>query len=276
MKILNISEMNRMKKILKKLFKKQHIDKPKARKIRVGIDINEILRARWAQFDKYYYDEFGENGIPKEPYVYDFFKNYEWKDKEEITNELKEPENMPDKISPVHYQVDEKTGEAPVDSFLFKGKDKKIIPAKEVYNRFMYEDFAFEIHGTANLMHKNLDLDAKNLFLKYKDDVEFVVISNENFFSIPSTLFFLSKMTSRFTNYCFVDKTLEMWNKVDILITTDPEILTNKIPNSKFLIKVKRPYNEKLNKHFLEIVKLKDLIDNKVFEKIIKFKINEK
>ena len=43
----------------------------------VGIDIDEILRAKWLQFDKYYVEEFGLDGVPKEQeYVYDFFNNF--------------------------------------------------------------------------------------------------------------------------------------------------------------------------------------------------------
>ena len=83
------------------------------KKIRIGIDINEVLRARWLQFDRFYVQEFGEEGVPKEqPYVYDFFKNYQWKDTVEKIKELKEPEEMPDDINPIHFQTDEKTGEA--------------------------------------------------------------------------------------------------------------------------------------------------------------------
>ena len=50
------------------------------RKIKVGISIDEILRAKWLQFDRYYVQEFGEDGVPDNPYVYDFFNNYKFND----------------------------------------------------------------------------------------------------------------------------------------------------------------------------------------------------
>ena len=61
-----------------------------------------------------------------------------------------------------------------------------------------------------------------------------------------------------------------MWDNIDILITSDPEILKQNKPWGKKLIKVKRPYNESIkNKNTLEITHFIDLINNKKFEKII-------
>lgn len=243
------------------------------KKIRIGIDINEVLRARWLQFDRFYVQEFGEEGVPKEqPYVYDFFKHYQWKDTVEKIKELKEPEDMPDNINPTHYQADEKTGEVDADAFLFK-KEKEIeLTARDVYDRFMYEDFAFEIFGSATMMYKGMDLHLKNFLYKYNKFADFTIMSVENVFTIPPTLFFLSKITSRFKNYKFVEESHQMWDDIDILITSDPELLKMGTPWGRKLIKVKRPYNEDIKAGSLEILQINDLIDNKEFEKIIKYK----
>jgi len=240
-------------------------------KLRVGIDINEILRAKWLQFDRFYSQEFGEDQHVAK-YVYDFFKEYKWEDTVEVINELKEPGEMPENISPVEYQVDEKTGEANADIFLFKAPEKNVISAKDMYNRFMYEDYVFEIHASATMMYKGMDLHVKNFCLKYGNTADFTLFSVENQFSIPPTLFFLSKMTSRFKNYCFVDDSLDMWKNVDVLITTDPKILELGCPWGKKLIKMKRPYNENIKVGSLEVLQIADLIDNPDFEKIIKYK----
>lgn len=41
-----------------------------SKKLTIGIDIDEVLRAKWIQFDKHYIEEFGEEGTPKDnPYV---------------------------------------------------------------------------------------------------------------------------------------------------------------------------------------------------------------
>ncbi|HPC09678.1 MAG TPA: hypothetical protein PLN85_01235 [archaeon] len=247
----------------------------KINKKNVGIDIDEILRAKWLQFDKYYVEEFGLDGVPKEQeYVYDFFNNYKFNDVEEIIKELKEPEDIPENISPLEYQLNDKN-EAPADFLLFKKENKIKLTSKEVYNRFMYEDYLFEIHGSAPMMYRNMDVDVNKFYDKYCDTVNFTLFSVENRFSIPPTLFFLSKIKSRFENIRFVKKSIEMWNNIDILITTDPEILKLGTPWFKKLIKVKRPYNEKFNSYSMEILQIAELIENKDFEKIIKYKKNE-
>lgn len=69
-------------------------------------------------------------------------------------------------------------------------------------------------------------------------------------------------MTSRFKEYKFVDNSLDMWKNVDILITSDPEILKLGEPWGKKLIKVKRPYNEDIKAGSLEILQINDLIEN--------------
>ena len=240
-------------------------------KLMIGIDINEVLRAKWLQFDRYYAQEFGDEKIPDQPYVYDFFKEYYWKDTVETIKEMREPEETPENINPIDYQIDEK-GESAADFLLFKKEKKVELTAKQVYNRFMYEDFLFEIHGSAPKMYPQLDLDVNNFLLKYDNTVDFTVMSVENRFSIPPTLFFLSKISSRFKNYKFFDKSVDMWKHVDILITTDPELIKLGAPWGKKIIKLKRPYNDKIKGGSLEVLQIADLIDNKEFEKIIKYK----
>ena len=71
---------------------------------------------------------------------------------------------------------------------------------------------------------------------------------------------------------CFVDKATEMWKDIDVLITTDPEILQLGAPWGQKLIKVKRPYNENIKSGSLEILQIAELYENPEFEKIIKFK----
>jgi len=245
------------------------------RKKRIGIDINEVLRAKWLQFDRFYSQEFGDEGIPEQPYVYDFFKHYKFNNIVEETKELKDVDEIPKNINPLDYQKDE-NGEAPADIFLFKKTKKNNLTAKDVYNRFMYEDYLFELHASPTVMYRGMDLDVNNFLLEYDNHVDFTVLSVENKFSIPPTLFFLSKMTCRFKKYKFVNNNNDMWKGIDILITTDPELLLKGAPFQKKIIKVNRPYNEKIKTNGLEILQIKDLINNKEFEKIIKYKNNKK
>lgn len=241
----------------------------------IGIDINEVLRARWIQFDKYYIQEFGDKGVPLDnSYVYDFFKYYKFEDKIIIEKELKEPEQMPD-ISDIYYQVDNKTGECIADDFVFKPSKRIYLSKEEVYNKFLYHDYCFEIFGAAPLYYYNINVDVNNLYNKYKDNINLVVLSVENYYTISPTLFFLSKSMIKFKNIHFVDNPLDMWKFCDILITTDPSILSYGEPWSKKLIKVVRPYNENIKVGSLCINNINDLLDNQKFEKLIKIKKNK-
>jgi len=242
------------------------------KKLRIGIDINEVLRARCLQINRFYAEEFGEEGIPENWYVFDVFKNYKWSDTIEYTKDLKEPEDCPEHINPIDYQVDETTGEAPADFALFKPKKENRLTAKEMYNRFMYEDYVFEIHASAPIMYRGMDLHVKNFYEKYKNSAEFVIVSKENEFSTPSTLFFLSKMMCRFPKYIFYKNDENIWDSIDILVTTDPDILDGIIPEDKNVIKLIRPYNEECNKGLIsDILQLNDLSENGEFEKIINY-----
>jgi len=243
-----------------------------SKKLKIGIDIDEVLRAKWVQFEKYYNEEFGEDGIPADPYTSDFFGSYKFNDTTEKIKVLKEPEEMPDNINPIEYQVDSRFNEAPADAFLFKKPEEIKLSAKEVYNRFLYEDYLFEIHGAAPKTYTNVDIHVNNFLEKYQDFAEFSVVAVENKFSIPPTLFFLSKVSARFRNYRFIDKITDVWNHVDVYITADSELLKGGAPWGKKLIKIKRPFNEKINVGALQVFQISDLNDNKKFEKIIKFK----
>jgi len=239
------------------------------KKLKIGIDINEVLRARWLQFDRFYDQEFGGEESAPTNYVYDFFGKYPWKDTVEITKDLKEPEDMPEDINPLDYQHNDELGEAPADAFLFKTPEEVHLTARQVYNRFLYEDYLFEIFAAAPMMYKDMDLQVNEFYFKYKDFADFVIVSKENQFSIPSTLFFLSKIRCRFNNFRFVETNEQMWEDIDILITTDPELLDGPKKSS---IKLLRPYNEGCFEGIITpVLQVNDLKDNPEFEKIINY-----
>jgi len=237
------------------------------KKVKIGIDINEILRAKWLQFDRYYLNEFGEEGVPaKIPYVYDYFNTYAWNATSEQINVLKE--KFDDNFNTLDYVVDEETGEAPVDTFI---SNKEIVSetALEVYNKFMHLDFVFEISGSAPFMYKGLDLDLKNFLYKYGKFIDVTIFSVENVHTIPPTLFFLSRIMSRFSTYKFVENSTDIIEDVDVIITTDPKLLNVKLPEGKTIIKVNRPYNVDNGTDYSSVLQLVELVDNVEFEKLI-------
>jgi len=237
------------------------------KKLMVGVDINEVLRAQWLKFDMLYVEEFGEEGAPsaEEAYTFDFYKSYKWKAVSETINVLKEPEETPDDINPVDYQPDA-SGFVPADALLTRKETTKLT-AREVYKRFMFVDFVFELYARAPQMYRGIDLHVQQFVKKYSETVDFSIVSVENWFTIPSTLSFLSTMLSRFKNIKFVDESLEKWDGIDILITADPEVLNN-VPDGKIAIIMKRPFNTSCN-GTIEALQVADLLNNKEFQTLI-------
>lgn len=213
-------------------------------KPKLGIDIDEILRAKWLAFDRYYVEEFGEEGVTEPFDTYDLRNHYKFVETEEVqeflNDDFLENESM-QKISPKEYVVDEKTGRAAVDNIALR-KENKVYTADEMFEKFLYTDYCYDIHGSAPKLYMNADVDL-NVFLKLFSeyfDVFFYVKTNK--VAIPSTLFFLSKMRIEVKNIFFAYDDQEIWDKLDWIITTNPNMLENK-PEGKTTIKLTRLYN---------------------------------
>lgn len=235
----------------------------------IAVDINEVLRALAQQFDTMYRKEFEtEDGEEVEAiYSYDFFKDYPFKDKTEEISYLNE--DLPDDISPLDYQLDEE-GNSKIDNLAFE-KEYVEKTAEEVYKEFMYKDYCFEIFGAANKMYRQLDVDFEKFIKKYMDQYDIRIFSKENWFTIPPTLFFLSNMRSRIRTYHFLENIEDIFDIADIIITTDPALISGNKNGTK-VVKLDRPYNTELKGENLKALFIKDLTDNEDFEKLIEYK----
>lgn len=141
-------------------------------------------------------------------------------------------------------------------------------------NSFLYKEAALEVFGHAGLMSDGLMNHFNHFLMDMKDDDEhqIEVVSREVDKSIPSTLFFLSKVGSRATNIRFVTKYSEKWDGVDVLITACPDALNAK-PSGKISVKVKAPYNKHVSADY-EIDSILDFIKNEELRnKILSTKI---
>lgn len=117
---------------------------------------------------------------------------------------------------------------------------------KDKYNRFLYEDYAFEVFAEAPVMEKMLDkkLNLWMLSLSDEEDIEFVIANPYEFnASIGFTCFFLSQVATRVREFHFPANSSEIWDTCDVLITADPKLLAEK-PEGKKTVKVNAPYNE--------------------------------
>jgi 5'(3')-deoxyribonucleotidase len=141
-------------------------------------------------------------------------------------------------------------------------------------NRFLFDEASLEIFGHADQMFENL-MTKFNMFLVDIDEEEehtIELVSREYLKSIPSTLFFLSKLGCRATNIRFIKQNEDEWDGLDILITANPVALENK-PDNKISVKVKAPYNSNSVADYELNSILEFIMDGFIREKIINTKI---
>lgn len=141
-------------------------------------------------------------------------------------------------------------------------------------NSFMYDEVSLELFGHNDQMEENL-MTKFNMFLmdiKDEEEHEIEIVSREIHRSIPSTLFFLSKLSCRAENIRFVQDHADYWEGVDLLITADPKALDLK-PTGKISVKINTAYNTESSADFeldsiLEIINDENLRNNILNTKI--------
>ena len=128
--------------------------------------------------------------------------------------------------------------------------------SKKEYNKFLYEDYVFEIFAEANACEKTLDKQLNLWLLEQENNDNLkeklqVILSNpmEHNASIGFTYFFLSKMATRIREVFFPTDSQEIWNRCDVLVTAEPKLLANK-PEGKTVIKIENDYNKEYEADF--------------------------
>lgn len=136
-----------------------------------------------------------------------------------------------------------------------------------LYNDFKYTDYAFEIYARAEAMSRTLpsefNLWTQNTMRNFDDDnlPEIVLFSPfEMNLSIQSTLSFLARFGIRLREIHFPLDSMEMWEKCDIMITANPNLL-NATPEGKVSFKVNAPYNKEA-KGTYEFNSMSDIIND--------------
>lgn len=119
---------------------------------------------------------------------------------------------------------------------------------KTEYNRFVYQDYPFELFGKCDAMTKETPAALTLWVNKLKDiDTEevidiMIVSPMEYGLSIQSSYFFLSKLGCKVREVYFPTDSLTIWDKCDVLVTANPKLLGNK-PEGKISIKIVADYN---------------------------------
>lgn len=195
--------------------------------MRIGIDINGVLRDTIGKFQQLYEKHLidkEEDQFLGQTYELDVSGNTELIESSKEIFEYK-------KISDV-------TSLDLFSHFAFQSKE-------ELFN-FMYEEYAMELFGHAPSTEMTTFNILNDLYHELRDENELLIVSSEIGKSKPSSLFFLSKFGCLLEKIVFFGEITKnnMWNQVDILLTSDPNLLLEK-QVGKIVVK----YNTIYNKH---------------------------
>jgi hypothetical protein len=210
--------------------------------MRIGIELNGVLRDTISKMTQVYEKHMVEEMADE------IVKTYETTvDSEDyIEMSFNEVEFVYEIKSPV-------TSLNLMDHFSFKDKD-------ELYN-FLYEEFPMQIFGHAPSTELTSFNDLNDIYYRLRDNHDLIIVSDEIGRSKPASLFFLSKFGCLIEKVKFYSNTTinSMWNEVDILLTSNPDLLLNN-PDNKIIIKYETEYNKQINSEY-SITKIKELED---------------
>lgn len=209
---------------------------------KIGIEINGVLRDTIGKFTQLY----EKHMIDEEEYDGKTFDV----DISGNTEEFVSKEKFEYKI------LSDVTSLDLMDHFRFNGED-------ELYN-FMYEDFVMQIFGHAGSTETFSFNDLNEIYMKYRDEYDLLIVSDEMGRSKPASLFFLSKFGCLLEKVKFYSNSTlnSMWDEVDILLTANPNLLLN-YPKDKTVVKYTTNYNKDIKSEY-EISSLKE------FDEILK------
>lgn len=119
--------------------------------------------------------------------------------------------------------------------------DSLDLKSKKAKFDFMYVDYPYEIFGCAPTMDRHLAVTINNWIISLNnredDTYEIKMFSlKEEGLSIQSTYYFLSKIGCRVREMFFPKDGLDMWDKCDVIITTNERIIANKPEGKKVIL----------------------------------------
>jgi hypothetical protein len=204
--------------------------------MRIGIEINGVLRDTIGKFTQLYEKHMiEEKDDDSKTFDVDISGN---------TEELVSSEEFEYKI------LSDVTSLNLMDHFRFNDEN-------ELYS-FMYEDFAMQIFGHAGSTETFTFNGLNDVYLKYRDNNELLIVSDEMGRSKPASLFFLSKFGCQLEKIKFYSNVTinSMWNEIDVLLTSNPNLLLEK-PKDKIVVKYNTNYNKNVDCEY-EISTLKE------------------
>ena len=200
--------------------------------MRIGIDVNGVLRDTLLKFDSVYQKNFIEKN--DEEFLGQTFELDMSGNTSLINNEVSDF---------VYEKISEVTSLSLRNHYSFKSEE-------ELFS-FLYEDFAMEIFGHSPSVEMTTFNMLNDLYFELRDSYELLIVSNEIGKSKPSTLFFLSKFGCLLEKVLFFSEVTkkDMWDQVDILLTANPDLLLEK-PKNKIVVKYNTNYNKQIESEY--------------------------
>jgi len=220
--------------------------------MKIGIELNGVLRDTIEKFKQTY-----------ERYLIDEEYDEKLKTYEAIDNNEDYKEILSKVETPFKYEVLSEVDSMDLSKhFAFPNND-------ELYN-FMYQEFPMQIFGHAPSAEMTSFNDLNDLYHKYRDEHDLLIVSDEIGKSKPASLFFLSKFGCLTEEIKFYSNSTinSMWDKIDVLLTANPDLLLNH-PENVRVIKFNTIYNQNIDyvdsiyslKEFSDKIKIKELND---------------
>jgi hypothetical protein len=154
---------------------------------------------------------------------------------------------------------------------------QSLLPFKtpRAYEKFVYEDYPFEIFGKCPTCTKKLteqlnewtENTLKDVDTDEPIDVMFVS-TMEYGASIGNTYFFVSKLGTKVREVYLPSDSNTIWDRCDVLITANPDLLNNK-PEGKVTIKVNKDYNTDCKADYSYETLSMFLTDEDIIEKLL-------
>ena len=200
--------------------------------MKIGIDVNGVLRDTILKFDLVYQKNLIEKKDEEflgQTFELDLSGNTSLIESEENNFEYKKISEVTSLNLRNHYSFQS-------DEELFS---------------FLYEDFAMEIFGHSPSTEMTTFNVLNDIYFEFRDEFELTIVSNEIGKSKPSTLFFLSKFGCLLEKVIFYSELTKnnMWDEVDILLTSNPELLLDK-PENKIVVKYNTNYNKQIESKY--------------------------
>ena len=195
--------------------------------MRIGIEINGVLRDTIGKFTQVYEKNLVENTYEdsiNRTYQIDLSGNTE----EDVISE------------PFKYEIVSDVTSLELEThFKFTSKE-------ELFS-FMFEDYVMEIFGHAPSSEYTTFNDLNDIYLNLRDNHDFLIVSDEIGKSKPASLFFLSKFGCQLEKVKFYSNYTinSMWDELDILLTSNPSLLLEH-PSNKLVIKFNTEYNKNI------------------------------